>query len=244
MTHWADKYQSFMQETTGVIVPSDLRNAKLHSIYPSGSEWFRRCLDALTEVESAFAQELVNDIRRRDVPGAFVEFGVFQGHGLRLMFEMTERAGLQDRELWGFDSFQGLSRPHPVYDTSFWKEGMYAASRAEVEKNLDVARRPRIKLVEGFFTESLRGHEAATLSHVAYARIDCDIYEPAAECLAFLATRLSNGAVLVFDDWTHDIDYGEARAFAEWVPTAPHLRFEFLCLGPWDHLYLRVWHRQ
>jgi SAM-dependent methyltransferase len=233
-----------VQETLGVPVPSDLRNTKLVSVYPPDSEWFQRSMDALFKIECDYAQGLINDIKQQKVTGAFVEFGVFQGRWLKLLSEMTERAGLGDRPLWGFDSFRGLSSPHSAYDTSFWKEGMYAASRAEVERNLDTANHPRIKLVEGFFAESLKGQEAARLGDVAYARIDCDIYEPAVESLAFLSQRLSHGAVLAFDDWTHDIDYGETRAFAEWVPKVPHLRFEFLCLGPWDHIYLRVWHRQ
>ena len=62
-------------------------------------------------------------------------------------------------------------------------------------------------------------------------------------CLRYLAHRLSHGSVLVLDDWPHRIDIGEGRAFAEWIPSVPHLKFEFLFLGTWGHLYIRVWHR-
>ena len=244
MIPWAEKYAHFTQKTLGILVPSDLKQTKLHSAYPQDSVWFQRCLDGLLKVEVEYTQELINDINRRSVPGAFVEFGIYQGHWIKLLFEMTERANLSDREVWGFDSFKGLSKPHSTSDTSFWEEGMYSASRAEVEKNVNTAERPRIKLVEGFFSDSLKAKEATTLGDVAYARIDCDIYEPSLECLQFLSHRLSHGAVLVFDDWTHDINFGEAKAFAEWVPSVSHLRFEFLCIGPWDHLYLRVWHKE
>lgn len=244
MAHWTEKYAQFTSETLGTSVPADLRNTKLASVYPAGSKWFQQCADVLFKVECDYAQGLIDDIKRRNVPGAFAEFGVFKGHWVKLLFDMTERAKLSDREVWGFDSFKGLSKPHLTYDSSFWKEGMYTVSRAEVEESLNTAKHSRIRLVEGFFSDSLKGQEASALGDVAYARVDCDIYEPTVECLAFLSQRLSHGAVLVFDDWTHDIDYGEARAFAEWVPTVPHLRFEFLCLGPWDHFYIRVWHRE
>lgn len=244
MTHWTESYHDFTRNTFGTAVPADLRNTKLASVYPPDSKWHQQCVDALFKVECDYVQELINEIKRMEVPGAFVEFGIFQGHWINLLFDMTQRAGLNDRDVWGFDSFKGLSTPHSTYDGSFWKEGMYAASRAEVEKNLNTAKRPRIKLVEGYFSDSLKGQEASNLGNVAYARIDCDIYEPTVECLAYLSRRLSHGAVLVFDDWTHNIDYGEAKAFAEWVPTVPQLRFEFLCLGPWDHFYIRVWHRE
>jgi len=53
---------------------------------------------------------------------------------------------------------------------------------------------------------------------IALARIDCDLYAPAVECLDYLAGRLSDQSVLVFDDWTFDLAKGETRAFAEWLP--------------------------
>jgi hypothetical protein len=243
MTEWAEQYEQFTRENLGTVVPSYLRQMKLHSIYPEDSEWFQRSYEVLFRIECDFAQELIKDLKIKKVSGAFVEFGIYKGNWLKLLIDMTERAGLGGREIWGFDSFKGLSKPHSTHDSNFWKEGMYAASRAEVEQNLQTAKRPRIKLVEGFFSESLKGQEATRLGDIAYARIDCDIYEPTVECLSFISRRLSHGAVLVFDDWTHHIDYGETKAFAEWVPMVPHLKFEFLCLGPWDHFYLRVWHR-
>ena len=98
-------------------------------------------------------------------------------------------------------------------------------------------------MIKGFFAQSLRDPEAQAVGHIAYARIDCDIYEPALDCLRYLAPRLADGAVLVFDDWPHRIDIGEGRAFAEWLPTVPHLRVEFLFFGTYGHFYLRVWHR-
>jgi Macrocin-O-methyltransferase (TylF) len=243
MTHWTDKYAEFMHSTFGKAVPSHLGHMKLHSIYPEESEWFQRSAAALFEIELAYVQELINELADRKIQGAFVEFGIYQGTWIRRLAKMTKRAKLKDRLIWGFDSFKGLSQPHPTFDVDYWKEGMYAASRADVEKKLGITYRRRVRLVEGYFSESLRGPEAAALGEVAFARIDCDIYQPTVECLEFLSTRLANEAVLVFDDWSHNIDHGEARAFAEWIPTVPHLRFEFLALGVWDHLYVRVLHR-
>jgi Macrocin-O-methyltransferase (TylF) len=137
----------------------------------------------------------------------------------------------------------GLSAPHPEFDSSFWEEGTYSASRQIVETNLRVAERPRIQLIEGFFADSLLTEEATAHSKIAFARIDCDIYEPSCQCLRYLANRLAHGSVPVLDDWPNRIDIGEGRAFAEWVPSVPHLKFEFLFLGTWGHLYIRVWHR-
>ncbi|WIM13752.1 MAG: hypothetical protein OJF58_004721 [Enhydrobacter sp.] len=224
-------------------MPRDLRNVKLASIYPENDEFFQRCFNALLQTEAEFVQRLIDDQAAKGVAGSFVEFGIYQGAWIDRLFRMTESAGLTDRAIYGFDSFKGLSKPHDRFDVSFWKEGMYAASRAEVERNLNIAERPRIKLIEGYFKDSLVRKEAKAVGDVAFARIDCDIYEPAKECLEFLSKRLTHGSILVFDDWTHDYGVGEGRAFAEWIGTVPHLNFKFLFLGPWDHLHLRVLHR-
>ena len=60
----------------------------------------------------------------------------------------------------------GLSAPHPEFDSSFWEEGTYSASRQVVETNIRVAERPRIHLIEGFFADSLVTAEAAAYSEV------------------------------------------------------------------------------
>jgi hypothetical protein len=235
-------YQDWAVGVLGRGLPATLHDTKLHAWCPPESPWHQKFYDALNAVEQDYAASLVSDLAARNVPGHFAEFGVFQGAWINLLHEMTERIGFK-RQIWGFDSFQGLSAPDPRFDSDFWREGMYSASLADVSERVRARERRRIELVEGFFSESLRGAKAQSLKQICYARIDCDLYEPAAQCLNYLANRLSDGAILVFDDWTHDTTVGEGRAFAEWIPTAPHLRFEVIFLGPWDHLYLRVHHR-
>lgn len=224
-------------------VHRDLRNIKLSSIYEPGSDLFQHAFEALLAVEHTCIQRLISNLRTNNVRGDFAEFGIFQGAWINLFYDMTEHAGLVDRKIFGFDSFQGLSKPHEQFDTSFWKEGMYAAPRQLVEANVRANERSRIRLVEGFFSASLKSAPAAELREVAFARIDCDIYEPAKQCLEFLSNRLTHGSILVFDDWPHSFDVGEGRAFAEWQSSVPHLQFKFLFMGPWDHLHLRVLHR-
>ena len=41
------------------------------------------------------------------------------------------------------------------FDSRFWREGTYSASRQVVERNVAARERPRIRLFEGVFAESL-----------------------------------------------------------------------------------------
>jgi hypothetical protein len=233
-------YSNWTRETFGVTIP--VPGVLFAASFAPDSKWGTKVNNALIGVELEYVDALLASIRDHKVSGVIVEFGIFEGWWINHLFEATERLGLLVPIL-GFDSFQGLSAPHPKFDSDFWQEGTYSATRKLVEKNVKASGRPRIQLFEGFFAESLISAAASRVGEIAYARIDCDIYEPAAQCLRYLSTRLSHGSVLILDDWPHQIDIGEGRAFAEWLPTVPHLRFEFLFFGTWGHFYIRVWHR-
>jgi hypothetical protein len=239
-TSLRDIYANWCEDTFDTQIP--IPGVLFATSFLATSTWGNKAHNSLLAIEVEYVSELLKSIRDHNVEGAIGEFGVFQGWWMGHLFEATEKLGLQ-RPLLGFDSFRGLSAPHPEFDSSFWQEGTYSASRRTVERDLRVAERPRIRLIEGFFADSLVTAEATAIKEIAFARIDCDIYEPSVQCLRYLSNRLSHGSVLVFDDWPHQINIGEGRAFAEWVPTVPHLKFEFLFFGTWGHLYIRVWHR-
>jgi hypothetical protein len=204
-----------------------------------GDPWGAQVNNQMFEVEWSYAEALLQEIEARGVPGAIVEFGVFRGESLLRLVEACERNGIR-REVFGFDSFEGLSAPSAEHDLDCWNEGDYAASLEEVGRRLNIAQRPNVRLVKGWFNDSLRSDAAAAIREIALARVDCDLYEPAVACLDYLAGRLSDGAILVFDDWTFNLAKGETRAFAEWVERAPPYRFEFLCFNSIGHLYLRA----
>jgi hypothetical protein len=216
---------------------------RIATSWTDDTPWGKRAHDALLGVECEYVQSLLAEIRDKQIEGDLAEFGIFQGWWVNFLWEQTERLGLA-RRIYGFDSFEGLSDPHPEYDGSFWKRGQYACGIEQVMHNVQASTRRRIKLVKGFFEKSLRGPDALLAESFCYARIDCDIYEPARDCLRYLSQRLSDGAILVFDDWPHLLGYGEQRAFQEWLPSVSHLNFEFLFYNTIGHFYLRVHHRK
>lgn len=236
-------YQQQTQALLGrTLMPISDSSYKLICSLNPDSPYFDAPGKALFEAELNITGDLLRDIAAHDVAGEIVEFGVFRGDWLNHLYALMQGAGLQ-RQIWGFDSFQGLSAPSAECDDPFWKEGMFAAGLEEVRQRIRAEERPAFRLIPGYFAESLVGEAAGRLGPVCLARIDCDIYQPTRECLEYLRHRLAHGSVLVFDDWSHRLDKGETRAFVEWAPTVPHLEFEFLFLGIWDHLILRVWHR-
>lgn len=217
--------------------------ARLAASWDENSYWGRKVHSALVEVECEYVRMLLGEVQQKEIEGDIAEFGIFQGWWINYFWRETEKIGLR-RRIYGFDSFEGLSKPDAERDGACWKEGMYACSLEQVTKNVEAHERPRIKLVKGFFERSLREPDALLAEEFCFARIDCDLYEPARDCLNYLTTRLADGAILVFDDWPHMLGIGEQLAFSEWVPRVPKLEFEFLFYNTIGHFYLRVHHKK
>ena len=229
-------YEEWFASVFGQRVP--VPNARIATSWSEDSHWGRRAFLAMLQVECEYATELLKGLRDQKIEGDVAEFGIFEGGWINLLWQATEQLAMP-RRICGFDSFAGLSEPHPQHDQAFWTKGQYACSFEQVAANVQLANRPRIKLVRGFFDTSLRGADAQLVEKFAFVRIDCDIYQPALDCLRYLTHRLADGAILVFDDWPHLRGFGEQRAFEEWLPLVPHLEFEFLFYGVIGHFYMR-----
>jgi hypothetical protein len=233
------EYTTWFQSITGVPLKSPTFLPAMS--WTLDSIFGRYVNNAMVEAEVMCVTELLAEQQRNGIPGSIVEFGVFEGAWLERLHAICEKLNFS-REIYGFDSFEGLPEPDTVNDLDGWKKGDYAAPYDTVAKKLNIAKRPKIHLVPGWFSDSLLGPEAQGISEISFARIDCDLYEPAVECLQYLAPRLTDGSILVFDDWTFDAFRGETKAFAEWVPQTPHLKFQFLFFTSQGHFYFRVRH--
>ena len=233
-------YEDWCLQTFGQRIPAP--GVRIAASWAEDSSWGLRAYNALAQLECEFAQELLLEIAAKNIPGDIVEFGIYQGWWINFLWQASETVGLR-RRIYGFDSFEGLSEPHPEHDQAFWKKGQYACGFEQVSKNVRLSERPRLKLVKGFFEKSLLSPEALLAEQFCYARIDCDIYQPALECLRYLGPRLADGAIVVFDDWPHTRGFGEQRALEQWLPTVPELQLEFLFYGAIGHFYTRV-HRR
>jgi O-methyltransferase len=143
--------------------------------------------------------------------GAVCEFGVAQGATSRLLArELMAETRSERRELWLFDSFEGLPKPSAkdrLIDDIFNLGSMEAyAGTMHCPRELVEARLANI----GFPAERTRikqGWVAAALSiqplpaKVAFAYVDFDFYQPILDALRWLDTVTVAGARVVVDDY-------------------------------------------
>lgn len=149
-----------------------------------------------------------------NVPGAFVECGVWKGGSSMVAAYTYSRLKRQDVDMFLFDTFEGMSEPS--------KEDVHASSGksalqllegngrdaevwayapiTEVKKNLQETGYPIEKLhfVKGKVEETLPQHAPAQISIL---RLDTDWYDSTKHELEHLFPRLSNNGILIIDDY-------------------------------------------
>jgi len=145
----------------------------------------------------------VRQVIAHDVPGVIVECGTAQGGSAALMALTLQCLGA-NREVWVFDTFNGL--PPPSAGDPDWKiaqpyTGRYAFSVREVEETLarlDILQ--KCKLVKGLFQETL---PRCQIEKIAVLHLDCDWYDSMRCCLENLYDRVSPGGIIQIDDYGH-----------------------------------------
>jgi O-methyltransferase len=148
--------------------------------------------------------------------GDVVECGVFRG-GTALLEARTIAAAASARELHLFDSFEGM--PTTTTGIDRLEAGdLRTTSVADVEKLLSAF--PFVHIHAGFIPGTFEG---LTISSVAWAHIDVDIYQTVIDSVDFLYPRLVPGGFLVFDDYGFPSCAGARRAVDEAFAARPEV---------------------
>jgi O-methyltransferase len=153
----------------------------------------------------------VNTVQREQIPGDFVECGVWRGGASFLMAQMLDQAPEQPRRVWLFDSFEGLPAPKSIDGPAALA---YAINRespryldnctahlADVQQTArTLGLEPRTIFVKGWFEETLPVHKPS-ISQIAILRIDADWHASVKCCLDSLYDAVAPGGYVILDDY-------------------------------------------
>ncbi len=146
-----------------------------------------------------------------DIPGTFVECGVWKGGSMLAAALTLKGQDVDDREMYLFDTFTGMTKPSgedvdvlggsasEVYEQ---EENWCAAGLNEVRETMQKSNYPeeRIHYIVGDVMETLPGKVP---EKIALLRLDTDWYESTRHELEIMFPRLSPGGVLIIDDYGH-----------------------------------------
>lgn len=185
-----------------------IRSSREISSYPwSTDERFNTvkeiaaCSGSLISAQGlARIREHILRIEHDEVPGDFVECGVYRGGSALLLGDAIKTSPMK-RHLWLFDSFEGLPAP-TAYDgpSAPYLKSTLKSDAAEVARLLRDHGVPpdRTTITPGWFHKTLH---KANIRRIALLHIDADWYSSVKQCLNDLYHLVSPGGIVVLDDY-------------------------------------------
>jgi len=209
-----DDYQTIMAQNQVRAGMADLE-AEFLELYVQCREYTMTSWERLYALHQAVLYILANDI-----PGDFVECGVWRGGSMRLVAMTLMKEGVKDRTLYLYDTFQGMTKPGQLdvdlygnpaindWDQVQRRKVKWAyAPIEEVRKTIMSTGYPmnRVVLVEGPVETTI---PRTIPERIALLRLDTDWYQSTKHEIEHLYPRLSTEGILAIDDYGH---YAGAR---------------------------------
>lgn len=151
-------------------------------------------------------QFCVEDTLKNNIPGDFIETGVWRGGATILMRATLKAHNIKDRRVWVADSFEGIPPTNlSLYPAdaqgNAWHTNRYLAiSINEVKSNFERYNLldEQVVFLKGFFKDTL---PTAPIQQIAVLRLDGDLYESTMDSLVHLYHKLSIGGYIILDDY-------------------------------------------
>ncbi len=150
-------------------------------------------------------------IKQDNVTGDYLEFGVFKGKSLFHSIRCAKKYDLDRVTFYGLDSFEGFPEENHLFYTS----ENFKTSYEKVKKIFN--KKSNVHLIKGFFNDSLNLKKIKNIKNIAFAFIDCDIYESAKPIFDYLENKIPLGGFIMIDDYSSVDKNGNSiyKAFEE-----------------------------
>jgi len=170
-----------------------------------GRDWPSCAHTMIGQVRLRNLRDLAEQVLVENVPGDFIETGVWRGGACILLRAVLQAYGVTDRRVFAADSFEGLPKPNPEHypadagDLHHTFEEL-AVSLQQVKANfasyglLD----EQVVFLKGWFKDTL---PSAPIEKLAILRIDGDMYESTMEALQHLYDKVAPGGFIIVDDY-------------------------------------------
>jgi len=206
-----NNYLDLMQSCLTGSVYRDLPQAQfgLNTFDPlqreHGLDWPTQAKTMIGEKRMANLRTLMESVIADNVPGDFIETGVWRGGACIFMRAILFAHNIADRCVWAADSFEGLPVPNALKypadaGSGFHAYQQLAVSLEQVRENfrgyglLD----QQTKFLKGWFRDTL---PTAPIRQLALMRLDGDMYESTMDALTNLYPKLSHHGYVIVDDY-------------------------------------------
>ncbi|BDA51663.1 Demethyldecarbamoylnovobiocin O-methyltransferase [Coccomyxa sp. Obi] len=156
-------------------------------------------------------QSLIGQLTGGNVPGDFVECGVWRGGSSIFMRGVLRVLNIVDRTVHLVDSFEGLPAASTSEDSDTWSTMHYLKVPQDVVEDAFARYKlldKQVQFHKGYFRSSLpklRKDLIAENRQIALLRMDGDMYESTMDILFNLADLLAPSGCIIVDDWTINV---------------------------------------
>lgn len=153
-------------------------------------------------------QNCIEQVIADNVPGDFIETGVWKGGCTIFMRGALKAFNDEERCVWVADSFQGLPPPNPEQYPADKGDIHYTIDSLSISEEMVRANfaaygllDEKVKFLKGWFKDTLPD---APISKLSILRLDGDMYESTMDALQSLYGKLSIGGFVIVDDYCID----------------------------------------
>lgn len=149
-------------------------------------------------------QWCMKEILRHDIPGDFIETGVWRGGTTIFMRGFLASHDVKDRFVWVADSFEGV--PPSSYEEDKGVDlsaSVLPVLAVSLERVKELFSRydlldSQVKFLKGWFKDTLH---TAPISKLSLLRLDGDLYESTMDALNALYDKVTPGGFIIIDDY-------------------------------------------
>jgi O-methyltransferase len=168
------------------------------------------------------------------------EFGVFNGSSIASFVQAIQELGINEYNVIGYDSFEGLPEGSDDVDGGVWEVGYYTCTMDKTLESLKRKNIPieKIEFKKGWYDKILTpelANEQIELNKnkqvLPVIMIDCDTYPSSKSVFNYITMlNLNSPFILALDDYrlfnTDLIEAGESQAFIEWAKASRNLKIK------------------
>lgn len=151
----------------------------------------------------------LKEVIENNVPGDFIETGVWRGGACIFARSILKEYGINDRIVWACDSFEGFPENTHAVDRQYnieWRSMEYiSVSLEDVKSNFESfgVLDDGVQFVKGFFCDTM---PTLPVEKIAVLRLDGDMYASTIDVLNNLYHKVSPGGFVIIDDYGMGVD--------------------------------------
>lgn len=169
--------------------------------------------------------------KSKNIDGAIIECGVFKAVSLIRFLNFRDLLNLEKKKkLFGFDVFGNFPDQINKRDNDFAKGHNKKLGKGinftKLQKNL-TNKFKNFELIKGKVEKTIPNFlKKNSKLKISFLHLDLDVYEPTKYVLDNLFERVSNGGIILVDDYSRT--YGATKAIDEFIKKRPKLKIETL----------------